>query len=169
MIAVPIGPRVQRFATAASPAYLDRYGRPQHPRDLLKHACLRGRFTSGVMPPWEFERKGEIVHVDPSGPLLVQIGAATDLTVETALAGDCSGSKAPVDQRSSGIGRQPAQYRPVERRAELPVCRHSMTGQSRHYGARPCRAPVTGTLMDLREAHSPATSLPSRRWRRAGS
>jgi DNA-binding transcriptional LysR family regulator len=87
MVAVPIGPRVQRFATAASPAYLDHYGRPQHPRDLLKHACLRGRFASGVMPPWEFERKGEIVQVDPSGPLLVQIGAATDLSVEAALAG----------------------------------------------------------------------------------
>src|SRR5580704_1304107 len=87
MIAVPIGPRVQRFATAASPAYLDRHGRPQHPRELLKHACLRGRFTSGVMPPWEFERKGEIVQVDPSGPLLVRIGAATDLAVEAALAG----------------------------------------------------------------------------------
>jgi DNA-binding transcriptional LysR family regulator len=87
MIAVPIGPRVQRFATAASAAYLDRCGRPQHPRDLLKHACLRGRFTSGAIPPWEFERKGEIVQVDPPGPLLVQIGAATDLAVEAALAG----------------------------------------------------------------------------------
>jgi DNA-binding transcriptional LysR family regulator len=87
MIAVPIGPRVQRFATAASRAYLDRYGRPQHPRDLLTHACLRGRFSSGVMAPWEFERKGEIVQVDPSGPLLVRIGAATDLAVEAALAG----------------------------------------------------------------------------------
>src|SRR5665213_4212198 len=41
MIAVPIGPRVQRFATAASPAYLDRRGRPNHPRELLDHACLR--------------------------------------------------------------------------------------------------------------------------------
>ena len=36
MIAVPIGPRVQRFAVAASPAYLDRHGRPEHPRDLLE-------------------------------------------------------------------------------------------------------------------------------------
>ena len=35
MIAVPIGPRVQRFATAASPAYLAAHGRPEHPRDLL--------------------------------------------------------------------------------------------------------------------------------------
>src|SRR5271170_1593807 len=50
MIAVPIGPRVQRFATAASPAYLDAHGRPEHPRDLLAHACLRGRFASGAMP-----------------------------------------------------------------------------------------------------------------------
>jgi DNA-binding transcriptional LysR family regulator len=87
MIAVPIGPRAQRFATAAAPAYLDRHGRPQHPRDLLSHACLRGRFTSGAMVPWEFERGGEVVQVDPSGPLLVQVGTATDLAVEASIAG----------------------------------------------------------------------------------
>jgi DNA-binding transcriptional LysR family regulator len=88
MIAVPIGPRIQRFATAASPAYLNRHGRPQHPRDLLAHACLRGRFASGALTtPWEFERDGEIVRVEPTGPLLVQVGAATDLAVEVALAG----------------------------------------------------------------------------------
>jgi DNA-binding transcriptional LysR family regulator len=87
MIAVPIGPRVQRFATAASPAYLDRHGRPQHPRELLQHACLRGRFVSGNMPPWEFERDGEVVRVEPTGPLLVTIGGAADLAVEAAIAG----------------------------------------------------------------------------------
>ncbi len=87
MIAVPIGPRVQRFATAAAPAYLDRHGRPQHPRDLLSHACLRGRFTSGAMMPWEFECDGEVVLVDPSGPLLVQVGTATDLAVDASIAG----------------------------------------------------------------------------------
>ena len=87
MIAVPIGPRMQRFATAAAPAYLDRRGRPAHPRDLLGHACLRGRFASGTMPPWEFERDGEVVRVDPTGPLLVGIGGASDLAVEAAVAG----------------------------------------------------------------------------------
>jgi DNA-binding transcriptional LysR family regulator len=87
MIAVPIGPRVQRFATAAAPVYLDRHGRPQHPRDLLQHACLRGRFASGNMPPWEFERDGEVVRVDPTGPLLVSLGGGTDLAVEAAIAG----------------------------------------------------------------------------------
>lgn len=87
MIAVPIGTRDQRFATAASPAYLDRRGRPDHPRDLLDHACLRGRFASGAMTAWEFERRGEIVRVDPTGPLTVRVGAATDLAVDAALAG----------------------------------------------------------------------------------
>lgn len=81
MIAVPIGPRVQRFATAASPAYLAARGRPAHPRDLLGHACLRHRFPSGAVPPWEFERDGEVVRVSPSGPLItsnieVKVGAA---------------------------------------------------------------------------------------------
>ena len=87
MIAVPIGPRTQRFAAAAAPAYLDRRGRPQHPRDLLEHACLRTRFSSGAMPPWEFERSGEVVRVDPMGPLLVSTGTATDLAVDAAVAG----------------------------------------------------------------------------------
>jgi DNA-binding transcriptional LysR family regulator len=87
MIAVPIGPRTQRFATAAAPSYLDRRGRPQHPSELLGHACLRGRFSSGAMTTWEYERAGEVVRVDPAGPLLVQVGAATDLAVDAAIAG----------------------------------------------------------------------------------
>ena len=87
MIAVPIGPRVQRFATAASPGYLDARGRPQHPRDLLAHACLRGQFASGAMPIWEFERDGEVVRVDPGGPLVVRLGGAADLAVDAAIAG----------------------------------------------------------------------------------
>jgi DNA-binding transcriptional LysR family regulator len=87
MIAIPIGPREQRFATAASPGYLDRHGRPTHPRDLLGHACIRGRFTGRAIAAWEFERDGEIVKVDPSGPLIVRAGAATDLAVDAAVAG----------------------------------------------------------------------------------
>jgi DNA-binding transcriptional LysR family regulator len=86
MIAIPIGPRVQRFAAAAAPAYLSRRGRPEHPRDLLTHACLRGRFESGAMPLWEFEREGEAVRGDPTGPLLVGI-SASDLAIDAAIAG----------------------------------------------------------------------------------
>lgn len=87
MIAVPIGPRLQRFATAGSPAYLAAHGRPLHPRDLLQHACLRGKFASGAMPLWEYERNGETISVDPSGPLIVRIGGATDLAVQAAIDG----------------------------------------------------------------------------------
>ncbi len=87
MIAVPIGPRVQRMATAAAPSYLDAHGRPEHPRDLLNHVCLRGRFRSGAMPLWDFERDGELVQIDPTGPLIVTPGGAMELAIETAIAG----------------------------------------------------------------------------------
>jgi DNA-binding transcriptional LysR family regulator len=87
MIAIPIGPRVEYFATAAAPGYLDAHGRPGHPRDLLSHACLRGQFAGGAKPAWTFERDGEIVRLDPAGPLLFRPGAALDLAVSTAIAG----------------------------------------------------------------------------------
>lgn len=87
MIAVPIGPRRQRMATAAAPGYLEAHGRPRHPRDLLQHACLRGRFASGAMPPWTFQRREEVVTVDPAGPLIVRVSGGVDLAVDAAVAG----------------------------------------------------------------------------------
>jgi DNA-binding transcriptional LysR family regulator len=87
MIAIPIGPRTQRFATAATPAYLDARGRPQHPGDLLSHSCLRGQFAGGAKPTWDFERAGEVISVDPPGPLLIRPGAAIDLAIQAAMAG----------------------------------------------------------------------------------
>ena len=87
MIAVPIGPRVQRFALAGSSAYFDKHGRPSHPSELVHHACLRGRFSSGALPAWEFEKDGEVVRITPAGPLIVQIGSALDLIVDSAVAG----------------------------------------------------------------------------------
>jgi DNA-binding transcriptional LysR family regulator len=88
MIALPIGPRRQRFVTAAAPAYLDARGRPAHPRELLDHACLLGRFASGTLTsPWEFERAGDVVRVDPRGPLISSVGGSVDLLVDVAVAG----------------------------------------------------------------------------------
>ena len=87
MIAVPIGPRIQRFAAAASPAYLAAHGRPLHPRDLLTHACLRHRFAGGAMPVWEFECGGDTVRVDPPAALIVRPAAGLDLSVECAIRG----------------------------------------------------------------------------------
>lgn len=87
MIAVPIGPRTQRIVTAVAPSYLAARGRPEHPRDLLHHACMRGRFSGGATATWEFEREGEVVRLDPPGPLLTQPGLASDLIVDAAVAG----------------------------------------------------------------------------------
>ncbi|MCM5559995.1 LysR family transcriptional regulator [Pleomorphomonas sp. JP5] len=87
MIAVPIGPRHQRYALAASSTYLDRCGRPTHPRDLLGHNCIRGRFASGAIAPWEFEKDGEIFNVDPAGQLTVAVGGAAELMVAAAIGG----------------------------------------------------------------------------------
>lgn len=87
MIGVPIGAKTHRFATAAAPAYLDRCGRPSHPRDLLKHDCIRGRFGSGALLSWEFEKDGEVVKVEPNGSLLVQVGGTYDLAIAAAVAG----------------------------------------------------------------------------------
>jgi DNA-binding transcriptional LysR family regulator len=87
MIAVPIGPRVQMYATAASPAYIAARGMPAHPRDLLHHACLRGQFASGSVAIWEYERDGETLRVDPTGPLTVRLGAAADVMVQAAIDG----------------------------------------------------------------------------------
>ena len=84
MISIPIGPRTQRFATAASPAYLRLHGHPEHPHDLLRHACIRHCFVSGVTGLWEFERAGEVVRVAPAGPLVAN---AIDMQLGAAIAG----------------------------------------------------------------------------------
>lgn len=84
MIAVPIGPRVQRFAAAAAPAYIARHGEPRHPKELLDHACIRHRFASGRAPPWEFARDGELIRVAPRGPLVAN---STELKIAAAIAG----------------------------------------------------------------------------------
>ena len=84
MIALPIGPRVQSFASAASRAYLDRHGTPEHPRDLLNHACIRHRFASGALASWEFARGDEIVRIDPTGPL---VASSVHMEIAAAVAG----------------------------------------------------------------------------------
>ena len=86
MIAVPIGPRTQRFALAASPAYLASRRRPLHPQELLSHSCIRHRFASGAMPAWEFERDGELISIEPNGALIVS-AAAADMSISAATAG----------------------------------------------------------------------------------
>lgn len=86
-IAIPIGPREQRFATAAAPALLAQHGTPQQPDDLLKMPCIRGRFAKGNLERWTFQRGEDIRHIEPHGSLIYSGGTAVDLGVAMALEG----------------------------------------------------------------------------------
>lgn len=76
VIAVPIGPRIQRLALAATPAYLASRGAINHPADLLQHDCIRMKFSSGALVPWQFERNGETIKVDPPGRITIGVDGA---------------------------------------------------------------------------------------------
>lgn len=86
MIAVPIGPRRQSGALAASPAYLERRGMPAHPGELLEHDCIRARFASGAVSEWEFEKDGETSIIDPPARLIMGT-AAVPAMIAMAIAG----------------------------------------------------------------------------------
>jgi DNA-binding transcriptional LysR family regulator len=70
MIAVRIGEEI-RTVVVAAPDYLARTGRPATPRDLGAHNCIRFRFPSGAMLPWQFEKNGQQVEVAVEGRLTV--------------------------------------------------------------------------------------------------
>jgi DNA-binding transcriptional LysR family regulator len=56
--------------TLASPRYLERYGKPEHPSDLARHRCLQFLDPYTGRPfDWEFIRDEETVEVPTSGPL----------------------------------------------------------------------------------------------------
>ncbi|AWV20947.1 Transcriptional regulator, LysR family [Roseomonas mucosa] len=71
MVAVKLGGELV-MKVAAAPGYLARHGRPGHPRDLARHACLAYRNPSDGSPyRWEFERGAERLEVAVEGPLIV--------------------------------------------------------------------------------------------------
>jgi len=74
---------VRRFVVA-SPAYLARYGRPQHPQDLGTHQCLT--YTNrNKRDVWRFTHKsGEACAVTPTGALR---GTSVEALLPTVLAG----------------------------------------------------------------------------------
>lgn len=58
-----------RWIVVGTPAYLDRFGRPSHPDDLLHHRCLRFRLGDESVYRWEFERDGEDLTIAVPGTL----------------------------------------------------------------------------------------------------
>lgn len=76
---------VDPLITCATPEYLDRFGRPQHPAELSNHNCLnfRNRKTGRHMP-WFFTIDGNIERRSVEGGLTIDDGEAVG---RTAMAG----------------------------------------------------------------------------------
>ena len=84
MIAVRIGPD-WRLVAVGAPTYFAEHGRPEHPRDLVRHRCINTRQeTSGGLYAWEFEKDGQALRVRVNGQLTFNNSYAM---VEPAISG----------------------------------------------------------------------------------
>ena len=83
MIAVPFGTTVS-FVCVASPAYLERFGEPGTPDELPQHRCIGHRVPNGKLYRWEFERAGQALTIETSGPVILD---DEELMVDAAIKG----------------------------------------------------------------------------------
>lgn len=68
MVAIPFGPRLQG-AVIASPDFIERFGVPQHPLELVDFPCIQRRFPSGINYKWEFCENGRPLNIAVAGGL----------------------------------------------------------------------------------------------------
>lgn len=84
MISVRIGPDHRQIAVASA-AYLAVNGRPETPRDLSGHGCIRWRWEGRETPyAWEFNRDGDWFQVAVGGPVIVD---DRSVAIDAAVAG----------------------------------------------------------------------------------
>ncbi|PCK83736.1 LysR family transcriptional regulator [Rhizobium sophoriradicis] len=68
MIALRIKPRL-RLVVVGSPTYFETRPKPETPHELKRHLCIQNMFPSGARYAWEFEKDGQTVSFQPTGPL----------------------------------------------------------------------------------------------------
>jgi DNA-binding transcriptional LysR family regulator len=69
----------------ASPAYLKRHGRPEHPEELVTHECIQYIDPRRGKPfEWEFRRGREVLTIDTRGHLTT---TDVDLMVQSCVSG----------------------------------------------------------------------------------
>lgn len=84
MIVISLG-QPRRYAVVGTPAYFARHGRPRTPPDLLNHPCIRIRLPNGALFPWHFERDGEVIKLDVTGPLTLDEASISRAFVQQGL------------------------------------------------------------------------------------
>ncbi|WP_375784610.1 LysR family transcriptional regulator [Bradyrhizobium sp. Pha-3] len=84
MVGVKLGGDMRQIAVA-SPEYIARHGRPETPKDLHSHQCIRWRW-SGRMTPynWEFFKDDAWFEVEVDGPLIL---SEQTMTIDAAVQG----------------------------------------------------------------------------------
>jgi DNA-binding transcriptional LysR family regulator len=60
-----------RWVVVGAPSYLERFGTPAHPNDLLNHRCLRIRLGDDSIYRWEFENGDETLALDVPGAITI--------------------------------------------------------------------------------------------------
>ncbi|NKJ82573.1 LysR family transcriptional regulator [Rhizobium leguminosarum] len=73
-----------RWVVAGAPDYLDRVGRPQHPKDLLAHNCVCVGSGERVYDRWEFASEGREFAVQVKSSLITNDAT---LALDAALGG----------------------------------------------------------------------------------
>ncbi|MBA9035613.1 LysR family transcriptional regulator [Rhizobium leguminosarum] len=83
MIALRIKPRI-RLVVVGSPAYFETRPKPTTPHELKRHLSIQNMFPSGARYAWEFEKDGQTVSFQPTGPLSLD---DHELMMQAALGG----------------------------------------------------------------------------------
>jgi DNA-binding transcriptional LysR family regulator len=84
MVGVRIGSDYRQIPVA-SPDYVAKHGRPETPKDLLRHKCIRWRWPGHTLPyKWEFFANGAWFEVEVDGPLIL---SEQRMTIDAALKG----------------------------------------------------------------------------------
>jgi len=123
---------VLNFVTCAAPSYLERYGMPQHPRDLERHLTVN-YFSSktGKIYDWDFTRDGERIVLPLPGKVALNDSNAY---VQAGLAG--LGVIMMTDLQFAHHGADGRLVRVLEDWLSDPIPIHVVYPQNRHLSAK---------------------------------
>jgi DNA-binding transcriptional LysR family regulator len=83
MVAVRVSPDL-RPAIVGAPTYFESHARPESPRDLLQHRCIRFRHRGESVYKWELDKGDQSLEIAVNGSLILD---ELDLVIDAAIDG----------------------------------------------------------------------------------